>query len=517
MQNSRRPLLYLSVAFNYALGGLNTFGYHLFNLVVHILAGLALFALVRRTWLVERGKDAWREATGIGLAIATVWLVHPLQTQCVTYIIQRAEALMGLFFLLCLLASVRFFISAKKGWVLVAGLCALCSGLSKEVAVVLPVVVLWYDRTFFSRNVRDAIKRHGILYLVLSAVSGIMLYLFLTVKSEIIPTAGFALKSITPWQYAATQPGVVLYYLRLALVPWPLVFDYEWLPASTPFDIILPLVILWGIISLAISACRRAPGLGFLVLSFFVVLLPSSSIIPLKDLAFEHRMYLSLAFLVTFLVVVVWEGLKRYVPDSKNRLRVAGVVWLAVVSILGALTVARNRDYRSEQGMWQDVLAKRPLNSRAYNNYGRSLADEGKLDEAMKYYRRAIELSPRYADAYLNLGGALTEKGQIVEAAKMTEEAIRLNPLDGVAFNNYGAILMNHEQFKDAVPYFEQALDLNFRQAGVYHNLGMAFAKTGEPYKAIENIEAALRLNPNLEEAKKHLAEIKMRLKEEKQ
>lgn len=512
MQNVRRPLLYLSIAINYALGGQDTFGYHLFNLAVHVFAGLTLFGIIRRSWLAGQqsfpGMAREREAVGVAFFVAALWLVHPLQTESVTYIIQRAESMMGLFYLLAFYLAIRFLITNKKFWAVLAGLSAIMSGLSKEVAVTIPLVILLYDRAYFSPSFRSALSKHRWLYGALSMLWPVMIFFLLTTQPEIIPTAGFAYQGLNWQNYAATQCSVVLYYVRLAWWPYPLVFDYDWPLADKPLEIIVPLLVLWLMFSLSLSLYRRKPQAGFWALSFFIILLPSSSVVPLKDLAFEHRMYLSL---ISPLVLGVWGGkalVNRFCCHPGRRGMFSLFLGIFLVVILGVMTFIRNKDYQSEMGMWRDVLTKRPLNARAHNNYGRFLADAGQKEIARDYYRRAIELSPRYADAYLNLGSALIEEGKYKEAKHYTQQAIRLNPLDGIAYNNYGAALLNEEHFKEAIPYFEQALAVGFQEAGVYHNLGIAYAKIGEPYKAIDHIKQALRINPELKDAQDHLREI---------
>ena len=307
-----RPVPNLSLAINYALGRLTVEGYHAVNLAIHILAALVLLGLVRRTLLLPALAARFGPAsTGLALAVALVWALHPLQTESVTYIIQRAESLVGLFYLLTFYCLVRGATSAQ-GWVWYAaavGACALGMA-SKEVMVSAPLVALLYDRLFISGSFKEGLRRRWGWYLALAATWAILgLLVYLSVGRG--GSAGFGL-GLTAWEYARTQFGCIIHYLRLAFWPNPLVLDYGGSTVSSAAEIV-PYAIGVGLL-LAATAVALAwrPKWGFLGVWFFAILAPTSSIVPLVgQTEAEHRMYLPLAAVVTLVVLAAYAALER--------------------------------------------------------------------------------------------------------------------------------------------------------------------------------------------------------------
>ncbi|HTN73828.1 MAG TPA: hypothetical protein VL096_01225, partial [Pirellulaceae bacterium] len=309
-----RGLGTLSFVFNYAVGGVDERGYHLVNIAIHLAAACTLLGVARRTLLLPESAAVFREhATFLAFAIAAIWMVHPLQTQSVTYIVQRLEALMGLFFLLTLYCTLRGATAERAGWVWYVGAVASfgLSLLSKEVAIVAPVVVLLYDRMFLAKSWAEVVNRRWGLYLafvpgmfwLLSMLSGSLAPALDADATATDSAVGFGLSFMTPWNYLRSQPAVLLHYVRLSFWPSQLCLDYLWQIESNPWRIygfgLIIVVLVLGSIGLYF---RRQP-VGFLGLAFFLVLAPTSSFVPIADLAFEHRMYLALAPLVTLVVL----------------------------------------------------------------------------------------------------------------------------------------------------------------------------------------------------------------------
>lgn len=510
MENVRRPVLYLSLALNYAWGQEKVFGYHLFNLAVHGIAALFLFGCISRTYQNAKHEEREpREGMWMAFVVALVWAVHPLQTESVTYIVQRVESLMGMFFFMALYFAIRYMQQRQFIWLMISTVACLLGGLTKEVMLAAPCVVILYDRVFVSASFKEAFTKHKKLYAGLALTWVVMLFLFFTTQPEETPTAGFSFKGISPWLYAFNQPPIILHYLKLVFWPASLVFDYEWLPAQS-------LGMLWAymlgtaaILFFLIKDFKNRSVSSFLGLSFFIILAPSSSFIPLKDLAFEHRMYVPLACVVLLVMIGVRNIFWKILKDSMVSDIFTVVLALAIAGPLGFKTYQRNKDYYSEVGMWKDVVVKRPFNSRANNNYGRYLLEKGKVKEARQFYERAIQLNPEYADAHLNMGSLLAQTGRTEEGIAYTQRAIDIDPGYAIAYNNLGAAYADKGEYEKAIGFYHQALDLDFKDVGVYHNLGVALARTGRPYEAIENIEKALALNPDFQAAKEHLKEIK--------
>lgn len=508
--NNRRPVLYASLAFNVHQSGLNTFGFHVFNLSVHILTALSLFLLTVKTCrLPSMGENVRRDAVLLAFGASLLWVCHPLQTQAVTYIIQRAESLMALFFMITLSFSAQYFTTRKIRWLVSAGISALFCGLTKEVALALPVVVLLYDRAFISPSFGKAFKDHRWLYLSLSVTWAVMIFLYLTTRPEETLTAGFGMQGITPLEYAINQPRVVLRYLQLAIWPNPLIFDYQW-PAVKDISILAPSLIIIGT-ALIILTClyRRHPEISFLGLSFFVILAPSSSFIPLKDLIYEYRMYLPLSCLTIIFSGAIKMMIDRYVnPKSRNVFFVILVGILALM--LGGVTYQRNKIYQSEEKLWKDVLSKQPDNVRIWNDLGSDLFAKGRDKEATECFLKSLTLNPNSAEVASNLAMALAGQKKFNDALFYAQKAVELSPEFAVGYHNWGVVYSQMGQYQRAIDCYQKALTLGFVKPAVLKNLAIAFTNTGRLQEAVNLLKEAQRLDPQSQEIR---AALKMVLK----
>jgi tetratricopeptide (TPR) repeat protein len=457
-----RPLVNLSLAVNYALGGYAVRGYHVLNLAIHVLAGLTLLGVVRRTLRQPPLRERFGAAAdGLALATALIWTVHPLQTESVTYVIQRAESMMGLCYLLTLYCFIRGAAAERPRWwySLCVTACALGMA-SKEVMVSAPLIVLLYDRTFLSGSFREAWRRRWSLYLALGG-TWILLGYLVAAAGDRGGSAGFGLKIIW-WQYALTQTCAITHYLWLSVWPHPLVFDYGPVVATDAWQI-APCAVTIGllVIGTAISLWRW-PVVGFVACWLFAILAPSSSILPVTtQTVAEHRMYLPLAAVVVLEVMGI--------HDFVGRRTVAAVALLAIA--LGVLTWRRNQDYRSNIAIWDDTVAKCPQNPRAQNNLGNALMESGRVGEAIGHLEQALQLQPDYAEAHNDLGIALMRSGRMPEAIEHLEHALRTKP--------------------------------DFVEAQC--NLGIALGQVGRRPEAIEHLEHALRIKPDYTEARNAL------------
>jgi len=398
-----RPLYNLSLAVNYALGGTAVRGYHVLNLAIHLLAGLTLFGILRRTL----------KRVGPAFAIALIWMVHPLLTESVTYIAERSESLAALFYLQTLYWFIRsvdrgsesgFQVSSfspqpseKMSQVFSVASC-LCCVATKEVSATLPIAVLLYDRTFVAGTFREAWARRSRYYLGLCA----------------------------SW----VECSVVLRYLRLALWPSPLVFDYDLqvgapnAAAIAPAILVLLLVAasawaLWQPLTGDGRGSSPARALGFAGAWVFLVLAPTSSLVPIGSQPMaENRMYLPLAGLIAIAVLAIGRIPRRI-----------GLPALAcIAAVLASLTISRNEDYQSALSLWTDTVAKCPASARARANLGSALYRAGQKSEAMEEMREATRLNPADPLAHLMLGNLLAESGRAADAAAEYQRAIQLDP-----------------------------------------------------------------------------------------
>jgi tetratricopeptide (TPR) repeat protein len=519
-----RPFVNFSFAVNYAIGGLQVWGYHAVNVAIHIMAGLTLFGIVRRTlasrlaaqrFQISDFRSEMSEPTWLALTVALLWTVHPLQTESVTSIVQRTESLMGLFYLLTLYCFIRGaeggksrvqasesgslpnsafqLFSLSAFWLPASVLCCLLGMAAKEVMVSAPLIVLLYDRTFVSGSFREAWQRRGRWHLGLAGTWLMLGYLVVHMGGSRGEGAGFGLR-VTPWTYALTQCRAIVLYLRLAIWPHPLVFDYGTDVVRQIAPVLPQAIILTLLVGGTIFMLMYRPALGFAGAWFFAILAPSSSVVPLVgQTVAEHRMYLPLAAVITLLVLGLY---------AKIGPRIL-ILFAAAAVGLGWLTIQRNKDYRSDLAIWSDTVAKCPESARAHNNLGGALANiPGRQSEAIAEYEEALRISPDYPDALNNLGCILANiPGRLPEAIGHLETAIRLKPDYVKARNNLGIILFKAGRNSEAMAQFQEAVQIKPGEAESHDNLGIALEKAGRLSEAISQFEEAVRINPDYAEA----------------
>lgn len=517
-----RPLVTLSLALNYALGGFDVQGYHVFNTILHLLAGLLLFGIFRRTLCVPPWPEGLRQrALPLSFFAAVLWLLHPLHTQAVTYIIQRAESMMGLFYLLALYSFIRSRdLSQANFWKLLSVTACWLGMVTKQVMVTAPLTILLYDRIFMANSWKEIIHRRKFYYagLVLTWLlllkGGLLEVLGLSESSRVAESAGFGLKQVTPFQYFLTQSGVILHYLRLAYWPVGLSFDYsDWPWAQSLTDVALPLFLVMFFLLATAVALWRWPYWGFWGVWFFLILAPTSSFFPLADPAFEYRMYLPLAG-VLFLTVTGAYHLTlnrvRGTAGQGNLLKfvsyLLGGTALIAALLLAFLTVFRNQVYASEMRLWEDVLEKRPHNSRAHDLLGITLARQGKINKALEHFNMALRLDPDYAQAHANAAVALATQGRMAEAVKHFERALELKPSSPEVHTNYGAALIRQGHIEEGLRHYHRAIELNPHYAPAYFNLGLFFSAHGKRREAADFFRKTLALRPDYRPAQEQLA-----------
>ncbi len=497
-----RPVINFTLAINYALTGENSWSYHVGNLFIHILSALCLLGIIRRTLLTSTLAERYHHtATSLALGSALLWALHPLNTQAVTYVIQRCESLMGLFYLLTLYCSIRSWVSTSANtWRLLAVLFFLLGVGTKEVIITAPFVVLAYEWIFLHPSLKEIWRHSRFLYWGLG--SGVI------VLSIIVLAGGTVTSSVSPLQYWQTEPQVILHYLRLAVWPHPLCFDYGWPMASLGEAIPAIFILLTMLIGSLWLFLKKSP-FAFLAIWFFAVLAPTS-IVPLPDPAWEYRMYLPLIAIAVIAVIGFYELsgklTKRFFPDKIDGLRWTRIFLLVIVAcLLGGATWLRNQTYRQEMTLWQDTVIKRPQNSRAHLNLGAALDRTGRINEAAAEYRETISLDPRSDEAYANLGFNLYRMGKPAEAIELFHKSLLLNPDNVAAHSNLGIALWGSGKKEEAYRYFKKALQLKANQPQVHSNLGCALNEMGRYDEAVSHLREAIYWNPHFAEAHANL------------
>lgn len=568
---SGRPVLNLSFALNHALHGLDVRGYHATNVALHACAALLVFGILRRAFALRRERPGFaleRAETWGAAALALLWALHPLQTAAVTSVAQRAESLAGLFYLLALYGFIRAAGEAEVGrvsdppsrgvegqvgdlpyrkpslrhrWAAVSVVACLLGVGTKETLVTAPLVILLADRAFLSGSLRAAWRARGWLHAALFATWIPLAALVLANRGR-GGSAGFAAE-IDAWTYLLTQCGAIVRYLWLVVWPAGQVFDYG--VAVVPgLGAVWPQALLLAALAAGATwALWRNRVAGLLGAGFFLLLAPSSSVVPVAtQTVAEHRMYLAL------LAPVVAAGMAAtWLARRANAPALAGGLLIAAALGLGATTFARNGVYRSELALWQDTATKRPENARARHNLGLALAAAGRPEEAIAEFRAAIALRPEHAFARYGLGVLLLEQQRATDAAAQFEAAlaaqpdypeaqaslgealVKLDRLDAAesqlrdvrlpengaaplravltaAFVELGNRRAKQRDFARAMTAYGEALTLDPSQATARANLANCLLVTGRPREAIEHYEVVLRSQPQDEAVRRNLA-----------
>ena len=526
---SGRPLLNFSLALNYALGGANVWSYHALNLLIHILAGLTLFGIVRRTLArldgltaVGRGLSPTRRVvSGVkpdlqAFVVALLWTLHPLQTEAVTYIIQRSESLMGLFYLLTLYCFIRGAEAMDRvegpstgsghstpggkacherrpmagvEWFSLSFAACLAGMATKEVMVTAPVLVFLYDRTFVAGSFGAAWRRRRWVHLALAVTWLPLGWLVATTGGDRGGTSGFSV-GVAPWAYWLTQFQAVATYLKLSVWPHPLVFEYGtfW----TPFPEALPYaLIVVPLAAATLVALWRWPVWGFLGAWFFAILAPTSLVPGTIQMIVEHRMYLALAAVIA---LMVGAGTARFG-------RAALAVFLAAAVTAGLMTRQRNATYHDDLTLWQETVDRSPGSANAQSNLGAALFARDRLQEAMHHYEVSFRINPNLASIHFNMGLVLVRTKRLPEASAHFAEAFRINPRFYPAHYQLGLTLILLGRPEEALAQFAQAVQLAPAMAEAHYEWGVALMKLGRGADAIPRFQEALRLNPDYVEA----------------
>ncbi len=460
----------------------NLWTYHAVNLVIHLLTALALVGVVRRTLRAPALNPQFGNQADLpALAIATIWVVHPLTTGAVTYIVQRVESLMGLFYLLTLYCAIRAVerpaeagryrlgartaddfsvasgFSRTSAWA-AAAICACALGMgTKEAFVTAPLMVVAWDFLMLDGLWRAVLARRWRLYAGLAATWTLLAgVIALAPRSA---SVGFGLEGVSPWAYLRAEAGVIAHYLRLVFAPWPLSLDYEWPIATSLKDVLAPALIVLPLLGATVWGLARRAAWSFAGVWFFLILAPTSSVVPIvTEVAADHRMYLPLAAVIAGTVLVVARVPQQFTASAGMFSSAARVVTAVLVVGLGTLTHARNADYSSQERLYAKDVAARPSNARARSNLASVLIDQGRPAEAEPLLREAIRLKPDYPDAYANLGVAYVVVGRSQDALPLFERAVALAPEYVAVWRNYGEALASVGRFADAARAFRKVL-----------------------------------------------------------
>lgn len=512
-----RSIGFLSFALNYRLHGTDVAGYHVVNLVIHIINALLLYQFVMLCFRtpVLKTSSLGVYAKPIALFSALLFAGHPVQTQAVTYIAQRFASLATLFFLLSIVAytASRLATTGQRSrrkaiaWYVVSFCSAVLAMKTKEIAFTLPVVIALHELLFFEGPIKKRLLI--VLPLVLTMV---------IIPMSLLGTAGplgdviSDVSEVTRLQtdttrseYLFTQFTVIVTYLRLLALPMNqnLDYDYPLYQSFISWEVVpsfLLLMVIFGIGVYLVYRDRRSPGSGrliaFAIFWFFITLAVESSIIPIADVIFEHRLYLPSIGFFLMCTVSLFLGVERL----RSRWPCAGktltIVLTVVVLLFASLAHVRNRVWQSEERLWKDVIRKSPLKARGYNGLGLAYYNRREHDQAIEAFARAIALHPAYGVAYNNLGNALYWKGLVDQAVEVQSKAIALDPNNPAFHDNRGLSYAAKGDLDRAIADFERAIALDPSAASAHHNLGSVYHRLRQYGRAIEEYSRSISREP---------------------
>lgn len=491
-----RPLVQLSFAANYAIGGLSVEGYHLVNLAFHLVCGFLLFLIVRdtlETWVNGGWLSSVPADLGAG-AVALLWLVHPLNSEVVEYVTERTEPMMAACFLFALYASMRATRAARPiRWQAVSVLACLVGAACKETIAVAPIAVVLYDGVFVFHAFGTAFRRRGQFYLVLSATTWIALGVLLGTMGQSFG-AGANTADVSTWHYFLHQPPLLLRYLWLTIWPHALVLYYG---ASTPVTLreVWPYVALVaGFFCFALVQTLRGRPSGFLAFWVFLTLGPASSFVVIAmEVGAERRMYLPLAGIITMAVLAAaW--LSTRFTLGKHRTQVFAALVILIAIPLSIRTVSRNREYSTPLVMARTVLERWPRPSSHYI-VGMELSAAGDHEAAIREMRLA---APGWPLARFRLGLELIDTGRLSEGVATLERFIRDEPgqpSTPIAHGQLANVFSDEQRFDDAIQQYRAYLDAYPSDADAWNALGIAEMHTVLD-DALQSFERAVHLRP---------------------
>lgn len=514
----------LTFALNYSIGGLNVTGYHIVNQAIHLSASLLVYRFVQltfRTPLFFSGEQSAVNGQLTALAAAVLFVAHPIQTQAVTYIVQRFASLATLLFLASILCYIHARLSYVKGnisassnlrstviWYIASLLCAVLAMKTKEIALTLPFVIIIYEFTFYPRYKLT----ERLYFLIPVALTLLVIPLtLLSVSSEGISIASSA-SDISRHDYLLTQFRVIVTYLRLLILPVNQMMDYVYPVSKVFFDpaVFLSFLLLSALFVASIlllcsgehkNNFQKLRIIGFGGLWFFITLSVESSVIPITDVIFEHRLYLPavgvfMVFATAGSIIVERVG-KRY-PGSIACLY---SIVVCLLCILPVATYLRNEVWQSEITLWEDVANKSPDNARARAIIGIKHIEAKNIDMAIARFQEAIRIKPDYADAIICLGNAYIAKGMLDEGNQQYLKALVLGTMD---FESRAGLMMNMgnynlkiRMYDRAIYYYQNALSVMPNEAIIHKNLGNAYKAKGLTKEAEVEFARAKQLNPD--------------------
>jgi tetratricopeptide (TPR) repeat protein len=523
-----RMVGYVSFAINYKLDGLNVVGYHLVNLLIHIISAMLLYLTVKATlktdyFIAAAGRNSGWPHEIIAGASALLFVSHPIQTQAVTYISQRFASLAALFYLLSLFSYIKFRTSSpghgRYRWYLTAIISAIFAMLTKEFTITLPIIVCLYEFTFLSSRSSGRIRvlaPYAAILLIIPAIVFFKQGTLSALDSTMRTITAADVTNIPRSHYLLTQFRVVVLYLRLLIFPINQNVDHDVaiytslldLPVFLSFLFLLALFsvgVFFSILSKRKKEHAELRLTSFGIFWFFITLSVESSIIPLGELVAEYRLYLpSIGMILAFVSLLAY-AMRKFKRHKILRPEVAYGLIGALVVVLAIGTYARNRVWASEISLWEDAAMKSPAKLRPHLNLGTYYSFQGRLEDAKREIMIALTLSPASPELHNNLGMIYRKMKAYDHAIYEYTTVLKLAPGDAIAHYNLGNVYLEQGRIPDAAREYQIAVRLIPDYDEAHNNLGFAYCESGQFDAAIREYNLALRLNPQNLKARNNL------------
>lgn len=497
-----RFLTGVSFALNFHFHGLHVFGYHALNVVLHAASAFCIYILVLlifKTPVVPK-QIAFLDGRIPALFSSLLFLSHPLQTQAVSFITQRAICLAAFFYLFTLVCYARSRLEKNTRYYAAALLSAVCAMLSKEVAFTLPVMITAYELFFFGfskENIREKTQRlfpfyviAGIIPLLLTRDLGDFMWHF---KEQVFVTGSFN------WIFFLTYMKVLVTYLALFIFPVDQNIDHDYpLAASlTDVQLVVSAGILLSLIAAGVWLFKRNRMLSFCIFWFFTAAVMEWGVVSVvhdsAHVIYEHWAYLPTAGFTVFFPVAFFQ----YAGNRKK----SAIFLSCIICVLAVLTFQRNKVWSSELALWQDAALKSPNKATSFYGLAASYGRKGMNDQAISSYQKSISLHPHYPEAYNNLGVAYQKEGRLNEARACYEKAVSLDPKYARAYYNLGVLYESQNNTNEAVLLYQKSVEVKPSYVKGYIALGLVYAKQGQRDEAMKYFEKAARIDPLAVEA----------------
>jgi tetratricopeptide (TPR) repeat protein len=501
-----RPVLRFTFAVNYALGGLDVRIYHVTNFAIHIACCLLVYGIIRRMLVQQRtwGNRFIHSAPWLAAAVAGLWGVHPLNTEAVTYIVQRAESLASMFYLLVIYCVIRAADSSKSLgiWGMGAILAAVLGVGCKEIVATVPVTSFLFSRIFLKR-------RRQSLWLIHLGLLGSWVILASQMLNGVRgPSVSFD-QGVSPFQYALTQLRVIALYLHLMVWPSPLVLDrQDWPIAYSLGDVGFAGAFVALLLVGTVVALWRWPKVGFAGAWFFLVLAPSSSFVPIvTEVVAEHRVYLPMLGWISLAVIGGW----MLASASVVALRAEACIVVVLSVVLCALTIHRNAQYRTAEGMWLDTIAKEPGDIRAHSSLSSIYAEEAFLyPKGSANYKALLTKASEQSRILMQLHEhMIMQSGDLAAAERSCDNMLQLDPrFSGPIYLLRGKIRAARGNDAGAREDFQMAISVNPDDPEAHYRLGLIDEKLNDRPDAAVELQKAVQLDPQNADARTELAKV---------